>query len=156
MAKNKVSEPKGGSGRGGVRLSDRKRRQMKLNQRTYWSHYSVTLRGALSLAPDINTAPASAISGLSLHTAALWHAGRGTGGGLMSQQDETSRLFFMMPDHLTASRVETITALDLHGFMTHWLVFLQTSTHWGILCLCALTVYTKAPPPAPLYIISYI
>lgn len=85
MAKNKVSEPKallhnwqppsvpssfkpgcggGASGRGGVRFSDRKCRHMKLNQRTCWSHYSVTLRGALSLAPDTNTAPASALSGL--------------------------------------------------------------------------------------------
>lgn len=66
----------------------------------------------------------------------------------MTQQNVTSRLLCMMQDHLTAGRVETITA-DFAGWVYDSLtrVSQNPGTRGYSLCLCVLTVYVKAPLP---------
>lgn len=61
----------------------------------------------------------------------------GVGGGIMTQQNVTSRLLCMMQDHLTVGRGEAITA-DFTGWVNDSLAIVSQNpgTQGQTLCLC--------------------
>lgn len=148
-AKNKVSEPKGGSGRRGVRLSDRKRRQTELNQRIYWSHYGATLRGTLSFGSGHKHGPCERDQWVTpAHCCSVTHReGDGWGAGESARWDITPALHDAGPPRCQP-------CWNNHSTRLAWVSDSLTSVsanpvHTGVFSACVCLQFTLKPPPGP-------